>query len=78
MNNDTLILCPEAPAAKNSSTRDAVETAIDLAKGNRSDTWEDSARVVTRITRWRTSEHGEAIADGEVECADWGHHRRDC
>jgi hypothetical protein len=42
---------------RNSSTREAVETAIDLAKTNRSATWEELADTTSkRIGTWEETE----------------------
>jgi hypothetical protein len=46
---------PSIPASTVSGTRDAVESAIDLSKGDRSITWEESAaNNLARINRWES------------------------
>lgn len=43
---------------KTSSTRDAVETAIDIAKENRLNTWANgSSKAARQVTRWHPK-HG--------------------
>jgi len=42
----------DASPRKRMSTRDAVETAIDLSKRDKSSTWEDLA--IGRIARWES------------------------
>ena len=42
-----------------SSTRDAVETAIDTAKENKSKTWEAGPRAAKKITRWQPLTHSK-------------------
>lgn len=45
----------EAAQTRKSGTRDAVETAIGLAKEDKSGTWESSlSRTPRRINRWGT------------------------
>ncbi len=49
-NNDG---CEPNVSVTTSSSRDAVETAIDITKDNRLTTWEESAKVSSqRIARW--------------------------
>jgi hypothetical protein len=49
-----------------SGTRDAVETAIDRAKSDKSSTWEGSAsRTTKRISRWKTKEHSAELNDSK-------------
>jgi hypothetical protein len=38
------------------STRDAVESSIDLSKGDKSITWEEAAnKKLTKITQWEST-----------------------
>jgi hypothetical protein len=39
-----------------SGTRDAVETAIDRAKGDKVNTWENVSRGMKKTVRWQTRE----------------------
>lgn len=39
---------------RKSGSRDAVESAIDLAKGDKRITWEASARAAKKISRWES------------------------
>lgn len=53
-----------APEERSSGTRDAVETAIDRAKSDKSSTWEAvNTRTSKRITRWQAHESvgGEGV-----------------
>lgn len=42
-----------------SSTRDAVETAIDMAKRDKTTTWESSLKNTKRISRWQAASADE-------------------
>jgi hypothetical protein len=52
-------------------TRDAVETAIDLSKGDRSTPWEESAyRSRSGIDRWRTDTAECAVPSEDAPCPE--------
>ncbi|MGD1103655.1 MAG: hypothetical protein ABSA59_16515 [Terriglobia bacterium] len=42
----------EKPTDNSTGTRDAVETAIDISKDDKSSTWESNA--LKKITRWKS------------------------
>lgn len=45
------------------STRDAVESSIDLSKGDKSITWEDAAnKKLTKITPWESKKNQSATS----------------
>ena len=47
-----------------SGTRDAVESSIEISKGDRSITWEESAsRNLTKITRWEDAKNQPARSE---------------
>lgn len=59
----------EAQQTRKVSTRDAVETAIDVAKENKTGTWEDGVRQMpNKITSWSSNERSNGKSknkDGE-------------
>ena len=45
------------------STRDAVESSIDLSKGDKSITWEEAAnKKLTKITQWESKKSQSATS----------------
>ena len=51
------------------SSRNAVETAIDLARGDVRFTWEGQVKkVLTRILRWEDEDHSKCVE--EKTCVD--------
>jgi hypothetical protein len=44
----------EKPPENPTGTRDAVETAIDISKSDKSSTWESN--VLKKITRWKSKQ----------------------
>ena len=47
--------CPDVEAIeKASSSRDAVESSIEISKGDKSMTWERAAGLLDRISTWET------------------------
>jgi hypothetical protein len=56
--------CEASPSKLVSSSRGAVETAIDISKGDRSTTWEEAVdKSLHRVTRWESPPLPERKAD---------------